>query len=77
MDDFTIDLDGVKQEIKQKLEGAYFGGGYGAALMESFELDTCSDQELIRKARQYGVNLGDHIVPIDKQEDNSYNPFHR
>ncbi len=34
-----------------------FGGGFGAALMESFDIEKASDEELLNMAKQQGINL--------------------
>ena len=33
-----IDIEKLREDMKQECYGAYFGGGFGAALMDSEEL---------------------------------------
>ncbi len=40
--------------------GAYFGGGYGAALADAFDVDTASPEELLALAQRLGRNIYDY-----------------
>lgn len=53
----TIDIDRLRDDIREEFLGAYFGGGYGAALMESFDLDVVTDEELVEVAKSLGIDL--------------------
>ena len=57
-----IDINKLKQDLKNYYEAAYFTLGYGAALMDSFDLDNLSDEELISKAAENGVDLEQYII---------------
>ena len=57
-----IDINKLKQELKDYYEAAYFTLGYGAALMDSFDLDNLSDEEIINKAIDNGINLENYII---------------
>lgn len=57
-----IDINKLKQDLKDYYEAAYFTLGYGAALMDSFELDNLSDEEIINKAIDNGLNIENYIV---------------
>ena len=37
--------------------GAFFGGGFGGALMESFELERALPEELVEEAKRKGIDL--------------------
>ena len=37
--------------------GAFYEGGFGGALIQSFDLEQASPQTLIKIAQDYGVNL--------------------
>ena len=52
----------LKQDLKDYYEAAYFTLGYGAALMDSFDLDNLSDEEIISKAAENGVDLEQYII---------------
>lgn len=57
-----IDINKLKQDLKDYYESAYFTLGYGAALMDSFDLDNLSDEEIINKAVKNGVDLEQYII---------------
>lgn len=57
-----IDINKLKQDLKDYYEAAYFTLGYGAALMDSFDLDNLSDEEIISKAIDNGINLENYII---------------
>ena len=57
-----IDINKLKQDLKDYYESAYFTLGYGAALMDSFDLDNLSDEEIISKAAENGVDLEQYII---------------
>lgn len=57
-----IDINKLKQDLKNYYEAAYFTLGYGAALMDSFDLDNLSDEEIINKAIDNGINLENYII---------------
>lgn len=57
-----ININKLKQDLKDYYESAYFALGYGAALMESFDIDNLSDEELINKAIDNGLSLENYIV---------------
>ena len=57
-----IDINKLKQDLKNYYEAAYFTLGYGAALMDSFDLDNLSDEEINSKAAENGVDLEQYII---------------
>ena len=57
-----IDINKLKQDLKNYYEAAYFTLGYGAALMDSFDLSNLSDEEIISKAAENGVDLEQYII---------------
>lgn len=57
-----IDINKLKQDLRDYYESAYFTLGYGAALMQSFDLDNLSDEEIINKAIENGLNIEKYIV---------------
>ena len=56
------DINKLKQDLKNYYEAAYFTLGYAAALMDSFDLDNLSDEEIINKAIDNGINLENYII---------------
>ena len=57
-----IDINKLKQDLKNYYEVAYFTLGYGAALMDSFDLNNLSDEEIISKAAENSVDLEQYII---------------
>ena len=56
------DINKLKQDLKNYYEAAYFTLGSAAALMDSFDLDNLSDEEIISKAAENGVDLEQYII---------------
>ena len=63
-----IDINKLKQDLKDYYEAAYFTLGYGAALMDSFDLDNLSDEEVMNLEIETGnpicYELDDNLKPI-------------
>lgn len=59
MDDemITIDVDELRNDLRNECLGAFFGGGFGGALVESFDVDRASPEELVEMAQRQGINL--------------------
>ncbi len=58
----TIDIEKLREDLKEECYGAYFGGGFGAALMESFDIEEASPEEIIRIARENGIDLRKYSI---------------
>lgn len=54
-----IDVDALRKDMQEESLGAFFAGGFGGALVESFEVENASDEELVRMALNNGVDLED------------------
>ncbi len=52
-----IDIERLREDLKQECYGAFFGGGFGGALMESFDVEHASPQKLVEMARDMGIDL--------------------
>lgn len=52
-----IDIERLREDIKQDCYGAYFGGGFGGALMESFDVEKASPEEVIEIAKNKNMDL--------------------
>lgn len=55
--DMIIDIERLREDLKEDDYGAFFAGGFGGAMMESFEIEKASLEELIRIARNKGIDL--------------------
>lgn len=57
-----IDVDSLRRDMQEESLAAFFGGGIGGVLIESFEIENASDEELIHMALDNGVRLEDYQV---------------
>lgn len=58
----TIDIDALREDMKNECYGAFFGGGFGGALIESFDIEDASPEELVQMAQRQGINLNKYRV---------------
>ncbi len=58
----TIDVERLRSDMRNECMGAYFGGGFGGALIESFDVDSASPEKLVQMARQHGINLKNYLI---------------
>ena len=53
----AIDIDTLREDLKQECYGAFFDGGFGGALIESFDIERTSPEKLVEIAEKRGVDL--------------------
>ena len=53
-----FDIAGLRDDMEDDCYDAFFGGGYGGAMIEAFEIEEASDEEVLRIAQEKGYNLG-------------------
>ncbi len=58
----TIDVDRLRDDMRDECLGAYFGGGFGAALIESFDVDRATPEKLVEMAQNQGIDLRKYQV---------------
>ena len=58
----TIDVDRLRDDMRDECLGAYFGGGFGAALIESFDVDRATPEKLVEMAQNQGIDLRSYQV---------------
>ena len=58
----TIDIDALRENMKNECYGAFLGGGFGGALIESFDIEDASSEELVQMAQRQGINLNKYRV---------------
>lgn len=58
----TIDIQRLREDLRSEDLGAYFGGGFGGALMEAFDIDSATPEELVQIAQGKGVDLQNYII---------------
>lgn len=61
-EDIMIDIEQLSEDLKQEALGAFFGGGFGGALIEASDIDRASDQELVDMAERWGIDLSKYQV---------------
>ena len=57
-----IDIERLREDLRSEDLGAYFGGGFGGALMEAFDIDNATPEELLQIAQDNGVDLRRYVV---------------
>ena len=67
----VIDIEQLREDMKEDCYGAYFAGGFGAALVESFDVDRASPEELIEIAKRKGIDLRRYLDE-EKSEDQPF-----
>ncbi len=60
--EITIDLDALREDMKRDCYGAFFGAGFGGALIESFDIEDASPEELVEMAQDKGIDLRKYQV---------------
>ena len=58
----TIDVDRLRNDMREECLGAYFGGGFGAALIESFDVDRATPEKLVEMAQNQEIDLRKYQV---------------
>lgn len=58
----TIDIERLREDLQSEELGAYFGSGFGGALMEAFDIDSATPEELLQMAQDNGVDLRRYVV---------------
>jgi len=57
-----IDIERLRDDLRDEDLGAYFGGGFGGALMEAFDVDRATPEELVQIAQERGIDLRRYVV---------------
>ena len=57
-----IDVDKLRDDMLQEDLGAFFGGGFGGALVEAVDIERASDEELVEMAQRQGIDLSKYEV---------------
>ena len=53
----TIDLDALRDALERECCGAFYGGGFGGAMVQATEVKEASPEELIALAEEMGLDL--------------------
>ena len=62
----TIDIESLKRDLKYELQGAFYGAGFGGALIESFQIDNMTDEQIKDLAKRYGITPEDYEIEDDE-----------
>ncbi len=57
----SLDIERLRDDMESESLGAFFGGGFGGALIEASEIKRASDDELIKMAKRQGINLDRYV----------------
>lgn len=52
-----IDTDALRDDMEDDCLAAYFGGGFGGALIEASDIENASPEQLEEMAKRQGVDL--------------------
>ena len=61
----SIDIEQLRKDLMSESFGAFFGGGFGGALFESFDIEKAAPDELIEIARRKGIDLSKYRYPTN------------
>ena len=53
----TIDLDALREALERECWGAFYGSGFGGAMVQATEVKEASPEELIALAEEMGLDL--------------------
>ena len=62
MDEITIDVEKLRDDLRNESLGAFFGGGFGGALIEAGDVERASLEELIKMAERNGIDLMEYKI---------------
>ena len=57
-----IDVDELRNDLINESMGAFFGGGFGGALVEGMDIRSASDEEVVNIALRKGIDLSQYEV---------------
>ena len=60
--EITVDIDALREDMKDECYGAFFGAGFGGALIDSFDVEDASPEELVQRAVDQGIDLRKYQV---------------
>ncbi len=62
MSAMMIDVEQLREDLLQNCYGGFFGGGFGAALIEAAEVEKATLEELVELAQRQGINLSRYSI---------------
>ena len=61
-----IDIERLRSDLINYFEGAYFVGGFGAALIDVSELERASNYQVVQIAIDNGFDLNNYFIKPKK-----------
>lgn len=58
----TINVETLREAVKQECYGACFGGGFGGGMVEASDIEYASPQQLADIAVQMGIDITRFVV---------------
>lgn len=52
-----IDNEKLRQDLLDDSYGAFYGGGFGGAMVEALEIENATEKELVDMALEKGINI--------------------
>ena len=52
-----INIELLRKDMLEECYGSFFGGGDGIAMIDSFDIEKASPEELVRMAIEQGIDL--------------------
>ncbi len=56
-----INVEKLRADLKNEYLGAYFGGGFGAALVSYSDVENASTEKLLQLAKSFGIKISNYI----------------
>ena len=56
----NIDIDKLREDLENDSYGAFYGGSFGGALVEAFDIESASPEELVEIALSKGIDLEEY-----------------
>ena len=58
----TIDIDRLREDLRDDDLGTFYGGDFGGALMEAFDIERATLEEVVQIAQDRGIDLRRYVV---------------
>ena len=72
----TIDVEALRRDLLADSYGAFYGGGFGGAMMDSFEIERATPPQLADIAQRKGIDVRQYIIDEEEEETNpNWDPF--
>lgn len=72
----TIDVEALRRDLLADSYGAFYGGGFGGAMMDSFEIERATPQQLADIAQRKGIDVRQYIIDEEEEETKpNWDPF--